>query len=101
MVTPLPTDLVSRLRSATPDMAMSMGQLWNLVEEAADEIERWEQQHARWVIAIVGAGVPAFGTLDEGIAKLAELSERRQDEIDRLNRSLQRYMARAAELGDF
>jgi hypothetical protein len=84
-----------------PFIAMKLDAAADEIERQREEVERWEQQHARWVIAIVGAGVPAFGTLDEGIAKLAELSERRQDEIDRLNRSLQRCMARAAELGDF
>jgi hypothetical protein len=38
------TDLVARLRDVVPEEATSIGDMWNLIEEAADEIERMRKQ---------------------------------------------------------
>lgn len=48
----------------------------DMVMLCRDEIEHWHRVHARCCLAVVAAGVPSFGTLEEGIAKLADLTNR-------------------------
>ena len=44
----------------------TVANLW----EARTEVERWRKMHAKWCVAMMRLGIPAFGTLDEAFKKL-------------------------------
>lgn len=56
-------------------------------EKAEREAERWNKSYARWVVAFVRAGIPAFDTLDTALERLIakhadELSEARRKALE-------------------
>lgn len=55
------------LPGAAGEDAMNVGDVVKIVRE----LERWKQIYANACAQVVGLGVPAFGTLEEGISKLA------------------------------